>query len=366
MKLRKTLNKIITASALLVNCATFHSFAVEVDDLYTAKIKVSSSADDRKKATQKAFKQVLIKVAGSEFVNTNEQINKELRKANNYLNQFSYESVENETILNASFNTDKINSLLQQQKAKIWGKHRPLLTVWLVDENGMDRTIVDDSNSIKQQVVEAAETKGVPVNFPLMDLTDSMQVSASDVWGRFPETLETASQRYLAEAVVVIRISNSSLITEPNILNCGNNCTKPNYTGDWQLMSGKEMMQETLSSSDKDSLINDIVKSLAAHLHSQNSFVYDTEQAGSLDIEIANVDTMKSFVEVSEYLSKLSAIEDVKVIKIKGQKMLFRISAKTNTQAILQILKLQANLVENNDPLAAVDEQETASFIWKG
>ena len=49
---------------------------------------------------------------------------------------------------------------------------------------------------------------------PLMDLTDANQLTTSDVWGRFQQPIKEASSRYLAEAIVVMRISNSSLLTD--------------------------------------------------------------------------------------------------------------------------------------------------------
>ncbi|WOH38574.1 DUF2066 domain-containing protein [Thalassotalea fonticola] len=352
---------------LLFAVMAFPAFTVEVNDLYQAHVLVDSTSSGKKKAAKKAFKQVLVKLAGAEFVKTNKQIKSALLKPNNYLSQFSYNQVENETFLLASFEQEKINQLLQKANASVWGKYRPLITVWMVDENGIDRNVVDDSTfELKTQVTATANNRGLPVNFPLMDLTDAMNISVSDVWGRFPDTLQQASSRYLAEAVVVIRVSNSTLIEEPDITTCGRICKKWQYSVDWQYMSQGEVIQGKVNGDDKNKAIDLAVNDLAEHLHKNNAYVFNTEQQGQLDIEIANVNSMQAFVSVSEFLTSLTLVSDVKLISVFGEKMLFRLNILANAEAIKQTLKLEQKLSESHDPLGVINEDDTISFMWKG
>lgn len=352
---------------LLFVAMAFPAFAIEVNDLYQAQVLVDSTPSGKQKAAKKAFKQVLVKLAGAEFVQTNEQIKLALAKPNNYLSQFSYEQLENETLLLARFEQDKINQLLQNANASVWGKYRPLTTVWMVDENGIERNIVDDSTlKLKKLVTDTANNRGLPVNFPLMDLTDAMNISVSDIWGRFPDTLQQASSRYLAEAVVVIRVSNSTLLEEPDINTCGRVCQKYPYSADWQYMSQGEVIQGKVSGDEKNQVIDLAVNDLAEHLHNNNAYVFNTEQQGQLDIEIANVNSMQAFVSVSEFLTNLTLVSDVKLISVFGEKMLFRLNILADPKAIKQTLKLEQKLSENHDPLGIINEDATISFVWKG
>ena len=115
-RMKLSTNKAVNAFLLLIAMA-FPAFAIEVNDLYQAQVLVDNTSTGKQKAAKQAFKQVLIKLAGAEFVRSNGQIKNALAKHNNYLSQFSYEQVDNETFLLARFEQDKINQLLQKTKA---------------------------------------------------------------------------------------------------------------------------------------------------------------------------------------------------------------------------------------------------------
>ena len=62
----------------------------------------------------------------------------------------------------------------------------------------------------------------------------------------------------------------------------------------------------------------------------------------------------------------MTLVDDVKLIEVSGEKMVFRLNVITNVDAIKQALKLEQNLIDNNDPLAENFVNQTMSFIWKG
>ena len=81
--------------------------------------------------------------------------------------------------------------------------------------------ISSTSNSLlPQSIDDFSQLRGLPLVMPIMDLTDLSAVTITDVWGRFSQPVAQASARYMAEAVVVIRVSNSSLIVDQEIEDC--------------------------------------------------------------------------------------------------------------------------------------------------
>ena len=96
----------------------------------------------------------------------------------------------------------------------MWGSLRPNVLLWLIDEKGLNRNIISNSSSssLPQAINAFSNERGLPIMMPLMDFTDANQIKTSDIWGRFQQPIEEASSRYLAEAIVVIRISDSSLV----------------------------------------------------------------------------------------------------------------------------------------------------------
>ncbi|QBY05609.1 DUF2066 domain-containing protein [Thalassotalea sp. HSM 43] len=367
MKLRKILIPFVSSCAFAFSMSSFHAQAIEIDDLYQAKVAYSGDNGGREKAYRQAFKQVLVKLAGSDFVNDSAELKKAINKPNAYLSEYRFDSQDEQTFLFANFESAKVDQLLQQVNAGIWGKHRPLLTVWMIDEQGSQRTLIDDSNEeTKKQLQLWFNQRGIAVNFPIMDLTDAMAISNSDVWGRFEQSLLPASERYMAEAVLVLRISDSTLINEPDITACGNNCQTPPLAGDWQLWSGDLNLANNKQGKDKDKLLQSLVFDVAENLHQQYSVIVSSDSDAYIDIEIANVTTMKDFVAVSDFFSNVSLVDDVVMIKVSGTKMLFRLHTKANVDAIMRALNLEQNLVVNQDPLVSQDTSEPVSFYWKG
>ncbi|TRX56998.1 DUF2066 domain-containing protein [Thalassomonas sp. M1454] len=365
MNIIKNISKLIFSTTFLTCALSSTAFAIEVDDLYQAKIKVESQASsDRNKAQQQAFKQVLIKLAGKETVYNNEVITKALNRPNNYINQFSYSLQESDTYLVASFEAGKVNKLLQSAQAKIWGKHRPLSTVWVIDEQGQQRTIIGDlsSHPINQTIKESAQANGLPINFPLMDLSDSMNVSMADVWGKFESNLLQASERYLAESIIIMRVSNSTLLP----VDCNDECKS--FALDWQFQLNDEIITGSYQGDDKQQLVSKAVNDIANKLHQSFSYTFNEEGGNFLDVKIINVANLTEFIEISDFFTNMTLVEDVQLIKVSGENMIFRLNVVADKNAIMQALKLEQNLVENSllTDSELQSEESLMSFTWKG
>nr|MBL0711708.1 DUF2066 domain-containing protein [Colwellia sp.] len=209
--------------------------AVELKDLYQASIATDSqNSRDRTVALKKALTVVMVKVGGKKSILENDVFKKALGNHQQYLTQYRYQyryriqdnrvsvdkrleakthTNEKQLFLLASFNKEKINHLFQQANLPLWGRLRPQVLLWLIDEQGFSRTIVSNStNSALPSIVNKfSASRGLPIMMPLMDFTDVTQINVSDIWGRFEQPIRAVSSRYFAEAIVVMRISNSSL-----------------------------------------------------------------------------------------------------------------------------------------------------------
>lgn len=360
----KNLYKRVAVSLLLVGLSAGTSQAVQVDNLYQGQVSVpSQSSQSRNEAVRSAFRQVLVKIAGSESVASNATLISALRRPNNYLSQYSYTQQDRQVYLVANFDQDKVNLLLQKAQVGIWGKHRPLITVWLIEENGNRRSIIADSSpepmvtAFKRQ----ASTYGLPVNFPLMDLTDAMEVSTGDVWGRFQRPLTEASSRYNSEAIVVIRLSDSSLVDRQS-----REANSDAKVLDWTLFVNGGRSSRRYQGTDKDALLENAASGIAQSLYQQNSYSVSAQANNSTQIEILNVDSMSTFKEVKEFLQSLTQVSSVQLVSVEGPVMLFNLSLLSSEAAIKQALRLEGKLVEGTDPLERDQSEQVSRFIWKG
>jgi len=368
---------------LLFVIASFLPFsaieAVEVKDLYQASVTIKSRNNtDRAIALKEALAAIMVKVGGNKSVLANKIIKKSLLDYRLYLNQYRYQLKTLHTIkstgenqaqskqlfLLASFNEDKINQLFQQANLALWGSLRPQVLLWLVNEDGLTRTIMSNSTDSKLAVMvnDFSAQRGLPIMMPLMDLTDASQIKLSDIWGRFEQPVRKASSRYLAEAIVIMRISNSSLLAfddvEPN--NCGLLCIQAplkekRYTLDWSLLGWsiageQQRFSQQYQGSERPKLLQqglaDITELIYQHYAlsatSQNNFI----------IEVVNIDSLATYVDVFEFLTNLSAVKTITLLSAEGASRRFNLQLLGSAEALLASLKLNKQLKQFIDPLA--------------
>lgn len=189
--------------------------AVEVKDLYLVKLPVAEQGKTAlRKVSLEGFKEVLVRKSGSSAILQSEEVRRAYRKVTSYLQRFEYARQEDPEelsyIISLYFEPRLIDGLIQESKMPLWGSNRPLTIVWLAVEEGFERKIVVE-NSLDNSSFELLQAnglrRGLPIILPLMDLEDELVVSISDIWGRFPTAIETASERYAADVALYGRIN---------------------------------------------------------------------------------------------------------------------------------------------------------------
>jgi hypothetical protein len=356
--------------------------AVEVKDLYQASVIINSRNNtDRAIALEEALAAVMVKVGGNKSVLENKMIKNSLNDYQLYLNQYRYQLktthsikpiLDNQTqtkqlFLLASFNEKKINQLFQQANLAIWGSLRPQVLLWLVNEDGLTRTIMSNStdSNLPFIVNDFSAQRGLPIIMPLMDLTDASQITLSDIWGRFEQPVRNASSRYLAEAIVIMRISNSSLLTaipQSNVepANCGLLCTQTTvaeqgYILDWSLLAwsleGKQKrVNKEYQGSDQKKLLQQGLAEITELIYQY--YALSTTSNNDFIIEVANIDSLATYVDVFDFLTNLSAVKSVTLLNAEGASRRFNLQLLGSSDALVASLKLNKQLKQFIDPLA--------------
>jgi hypothetical protein len=361
--------------------------AIEVSDLYQASVALDSRNNaDRAIALKEALGAVMVKVGGNKSVLENKVIKKALIDYRLYLNQYRYhlkvkkiitpkaqETKKNEDLfLLASFNEDKINLLFQQANLAIWGSLRPQILLWLVTENGFVRKIIANStdSDIPMLVNQFSSQRGLPIMMPLMDLTDANQITQSDVWGSFEQPIRVASTRYFAEDIVVMRISNSSLLSDDSKKtvdnkenNCGSPCTEnikeQRYILDWSLLGWniedeKKIITQQYQGNDQNKLIQQGLADITDLIYEH--YALSTTSNNEFVIEVNNIDSLAKYVDVFDFLTNLSAVKTVSLLKAEGTSRRFNLQILGSSDAFVASLKLNKQLKEFIDPLSRFNE----------
>ncbi len=362
----------IVLSALFSSMAIV---AVEVENLYNAKVIVNSQTSaERKIALQQAMRAVVLKVGGQKTLLSVKEIKKAVKNVNRYVANFRYQRNGENIQLMVSFDENKVNQLFEQINAPIWGRLRPKILLWLVEENGLTRTIVststhslDINNDLPQIVEDFSALRGLPILMPLMDLTDANNISTFDVWGRFAVQVQAASHRYNPEAIIIVRLSNSSLvplaindeiIDEKDCLLC----QKPpqQYALDWsfiadaQSYSVEEINGQIFSESIYGTTPKDLLQQALSTISDKIYLKYALMNNGdsTYTIDVANISSLKQFIKVEQFLEQLSSVKSVKLLSASGENRRFELSLKSSGKALLASLKLNKQLKHFVDPLA--------------
>lgn len=386
---------------LLIVIVTFLSSmtlkAVEVKGLYQASIAINSqNSRDRAYALKKALAAVMLKVGGGKSILDNKIIKQSLKNYRLYLSQYRYQhktmqaanqqSNKQQLFLLARFNEDKINQLFQEANLPLWGRLRPQVLLWLIDEQGLTRRILSSSSAsnLPFMVNEFSKQRGLPIMMPLMDLIDANQIKLSDVWGRFQQPIKEASSRYLAEAIVVMRISNVSLVSlEHNIEEdiesdietneCGLLCVqsqskKQNYVLDWSLLDwsfikGQQKFSQQYIGNVPQELLQQGLADITELIYQR--YALSTTSQHDVVIEVANVDSLATYVEVFDFLNNLSSVKTVTLLSAKAEARRFNLQLLGSADVLLASLKLNKKLTLFIDPLAQFNELPSEKILEK-
>lgn len=198
-------------SIVLSALVSGHVEATQVIQTNIAAIAVDDQSQrSQDSALKSAFKQVMIKITGNRDALQNPGVKAALRTPQAYLRSYRFDFQEGETLYVAEFDKIKLNELLQREGLPLWGERRPETLLWLATEDSEsgERQLLDETtpSEMREHLSVKAKERGLPLSFPLMDLTDRTTISIYDVWGRFVQSLTQASNRYSVDNVIGARV----------------------------------------------------------------------------------------------------------------------------------------------------------------
>ncbi|MCP4991987.1 MAG: DUF2066 domain-containing protein [Colwellia sp.] len=358
--------------------------ALEVKDLYQASVVVHSQEKvQRERAIKSALKGVFLKVGGVESILSHEVLIKATKRASRYVSQYRYQRKDKQLMIVVSFNEDQINQLFEQAKLALWGSLRPQVLLWLVDEEGARRNIISSTadSIIPAQVNNFSIQRGLPIIMPLMDLADNEQVYVSDLWQYFPDQVEQASLRYFADTVVVMRVSDSTLLPEVEVselsdadistdlntptdntaelspivseqIDCSQPCdqqeSEPLRALDWRVYTQGAIYTQKYQGVNKANLIKQGLSDITELIYRSYALLASTEHDFIIDVK--NVTSLKEDSRLFDFLSDLSGVKTVTLIRAQGDVRRFKLDLTGSKSSLLASLKLNKKLSQQIAP----------------
>ena len=281
------------------------SQAVVVEGLYEAARPVADQGEEeRGRAFEEGLSEILIRIAGSVEVVALEGVRKALADPMALVQQYRYEQYETRQgtpglRFYMVFDPAAVQALLEGQGLPVWGRERPATLIWLAVDDGRRRLVSREDGGRYLRILEqAAQRRGVPLLFPLLDLEERRAVTVSDIWGGFGDAPVQASGRYGTASVLMIRLQRED--------------------ERWRAQWTQQAFGETRSwktAGDLRRTLNAGVDHLAEGLAER--FVV---AGGAVDVrlEVAAVDDLAGYGRLMGYLRGLSPVGELRLLRVSA------------------------------------------------
>jgi hypothetical protein len=345
---------VLTVSLLLMLLSPW-VWAVRVHSIYQAQVPVASQTPQkRSEAAKVGLAQVLAKVSGNTDILENKpSLKASLDKADTWIQEYSYATPPNPPkdlpyVLTIHFDPDAINRLLREAGSPIWGQNRPLVLVWLVvDGTNRSGDIVDSNTSGDVQTVlkHYAKQRGLPLIFPVMDVTDMSQVAANDIITKSLPKLQNAAKRYASDALLVGRVTQSD----------------GGFTSQWQLVSSADQSNWDISGSSLDQVFSSVVNNVSDVFAKHYAMLTTDAVQSQLTLKVTGVKQQADLVQLMKYVQHLTPVADVELKSVLGDEILLDVNLRGSKQSFIQSLGLSKTL----EPVPNTNtEGDTLVYQW--
>jgi len=342
--------RLITLVTLVTLAAAMSAPLVSAQDLtlYEHSIAVEDDSDQSLIAGRReAMEAVLVKVSGSRDVLASDNVIAAVRDAETYAARYGFQAGSGadagQLYLWAAFDPAAIDALLAGSGQSQWRGSRPDTLVWLVTDTAGGRVIegADGDTVLLQSLRQSAADRGLKVLVPLFDLEDQRAISASDLWGNFPDAVSTASARYPAGVVLVGRMQQQD----------------GKWLGNWTVYQGNEQQDWENRAASQEALVASALQFHADRLTS----VYAGPAtmgaaAGATVLQVSGITSLQDYLRVTAYLQNLGAVASVRPLSMSGDRVEFNLNLGGSAQGLQRVLSLEGvlNALPGSDTGAAL------------
>lgn len=323
-----------------------------VKDLYSGQTPVGDrSQAELGRAAREALSQVLVKVSGSTEVLDLPGIAPALEDALSQARQFSYartDDPEQPLAARFEFSQSWISGLLNAAGAPLWTANRPAVLLWLVQDTPEGRQFVNRETApqLVRQLERDFAARGVPLRFPLYDLTDAAAMSPGQAWSLNEVTLRQASQRYRVDEILAGRLSQLS---------------GGLWLGDWAYLSARERIDRSASPEPIDAFLDAGVALVAEDMAARYAVAASGAPASGVAMRVSNVRSYADYAAIVTWLEGLELIDHANVEHIRGNRLQLRLLAQADAAQLASIIELNRRLV----PVTTAAVSGELNYQWQ-
>jgi hypothetical protein len=325
------LRRFLVVALAAASTSGLPSRAATLADLYTVTVTPDpAAADQREAAMQAAMERLLIRATGSRMAPLEPALRPLITAPDQYLASYGNDRQGRAVV---GFSRGRVERALTELGQPVWGPERPLTVLWVaIDDGAGGRSLLgagepaafgvpttpqmaEINDAVREEIIAAADERGLPIAWPLLDLQDLGAVEFLDVWGGFEENVVAASARYRADAVLIGRVRPGTFGTEV----------------EWLFVHGVER-QALQVAGVRDGL------DVAA-----DRYAADLATRGGANVTLLtvnNVNTPADYGRVVSYLERQSVLESVDVESLDGGTLRLRVAARGDARVLERVLAL--------------------------
>ena len=339
------------------------AMALDVAELYKAEIQVPDDGDKaRAKALTGALKKVLVQVSGNQKVIDRDEAMVILPQAADLLQQYSYrhEEVSSEDLiddqagkrfyLQTVFDREATERLMRSHGLPVWTGIRPQVLLWTTLENNGARQLVNlqESAEISAELDALSHRRSMPLQIPLMDLTDQATLTAADLWSDYRPAIEKASERYPHDVITTLKLSPTA---------------QAEWLARWNVYRGDQLIQfETQAPAAQAALIDGLneLQDRLSDLAAQEVVSDDPIQ---VSMWIDPVDSIQLYSKVMSRLRNDPTLNDLQLHVLSGSGMQVSVKIRGGRQELEKLLTREAEF--NVIPMTALQAQQGVDLVLK-
>jgi len=235
-------------------------------------------------------------------------------------------------LLDVSFAPSLVQEKMTSFGIPVWGSTRPSVLVWIVIESEGERSIVgtSDDRYLVKALLTKGEQRGVPLFLPVADLQDVGSINIDDLWGLYTDSVDLASERYLADVVVMMRMYQTG---------------EQLWSGNWVIKQRQALESGALYDAEPDAVIESLVSDLAATLSSRYAVLKQTSELGNtLNVEISQINSFEDYIGLQRYLKSLPPVASMQLMWVGQGRAAYHLVLRGPNTQFFEHIELGGNL----------------------
>lgn len=323
-------------------------YTAETKNIYQGKAQVSDrSKAQRNEAIKQALENVLSKLLSRQALSDSNTIESILAESAQYVHQYRYEILQSAQTqkgnsfplaLVVRFAPFALNNALKSKGLNVWGTDRSEILLWMVLEKNRTRKMfaADTMPELAASIIDAAENKGLPILFPLMDLTDRQQLSTEAIWTGDDDRILQASERYGVEHILVGRIT----LKGPKQRDVKWTFLRRNRVDQWREISPS---------------FEHAINAGFGWVFDQMISVYAPVNVGNgnsgVRIKVSGITNLMDINRVTDYLESVSAIVSVAWLAIEQDSVIFVLTLNGDENKLNKLLEAEGRLAPTSEEI---------------